>query len=117
MVFEMLVLGFDIFFVLVFDLECGRSVVIGDCLFYYLVDIVIVLVEVYISGMYDVGMVVIVKYFLGYGWVEVDLYVVIFLDECDELEIDVFDMILFKWFCGVYDVVMLVYVIYFRVDF
>lgn len=116
MVIEVQVVGFDLSFVLVLDFDYQCSVVVGSCVFEGDLECVVLFVGVFICGMYVVGMVVIGKYFFGYGWVEVDFYVVIFEDVCSFEEIWCSDLVLFVCLVGQFDVLMLVYVIYLQVD-
>lgn len=59
-------------------------------------------------------MLVIGKYFFGYGSVVLDFYVVLFVDECEFDEICSIDMVVFECLieCVLLDGVMFVYVIY-----
>lgn len=115
MVSEVCVSGVDLSFVLVVDLGWG-NLVIGDCVFSVDLDVVVVFICVYVCGMYSVGMVVMFKYFFGYGMVKEDIYVDDVSDLCMFDEFCVLDLVLFVVGIDVgVDVVMMVYVVYLQV--
>lgn len=82
LVVELCVCGIDMSFMFVFDFDYGYLKVIGDCVFYCDLCVVMLLVKSLNYGLLFVGMVNCGKYFFGYGFVEVDLYVVLLIDDC-----------------------------------
>ncbi|MBL0951609.1 MAG: beta-N-acetylhexosaminidase [Pseudomonas sp.] len=113
---EVLVVGLDLSFAPVLDLDHQRSAVVGSRAFEGDARRATALAAAFIRGMHQAGMAATGKHFPGHGWAEADSHVAIPVDERSLDEIRACDMQPFKRLVGELDAVMPAHVIYPQVD-
>ena len=93
---ELRVLGVDMSFAPVLDLDRGRSKVIGDRAFHRDPDVVTALAGAYVQGMRDAGMAGVGKHFPGHGGVREDSHETLPRDSRDLASFRLEDMLPFE---------------------
>lgn len=112
---ELLVLGVDLSFAPVLDLDLA-SCVIGDRAFAANAETVCDLARHYLAGMHDAGMRSCGKHFPGHGSVRADSHVDEVIDERELADLEATDLLPFKTLADELDSLMMAHVIYPLVD-
>lgn len=113
---ELRIVGVDLSFAPVLDLDYGVSRVIGDRAFHRDPEVVATLAGAYIDGMGRAGMAATGKHFPGHGGVEADSHVALPVDERDLEAIGAADMLPFARLAPRLGGVMPAHVVYRQVD-
>lgn len=71
---ELRLLGVDLSFAPVLDLDYGRNTVIGDRAFALNSDEIVLLAGAFVAGMHEAGMAATGKHFPGHGWADADTH-------------------------------------------
>lgn len=96
MAVELGVLGVDLSFAPVLDLDYGRNTVIGDRAFALKPEEIVLLAGAFVSGMHEAGMAATGKHFPGHGWADADTHSSDALDGRDFDEIWCQDLVPFR---------------------